>query len=409
MPSVDELDRRLVAVAKNVRVLGALSFPEEAAVTFLAGWRRGRPSLPETPSVAPLPDAVTTELAAIARQVDPQDPRGRFVRDTAESYRQVADLLAAAGTPSFYDRSRAIYGGSATPLPGSDVTHLAIARRLLEGTGALSQATKAAESDYCLTAEHVAARIDEELGSFFHDDAVRVVIDPGLASKAAASAQRVRIRGRTCFSEADVRQLLEHEAFVHSATALNGRKQEGLQSLSLGAPRTTATQEGLATFAELITGVMDLARLRRLALRVVAVDLAERGATFIEVFEAVHDAGQTPSEAVQTALRIFRGAPIEGGAPFTKDVVYMRGLVAVYTFLRRAIADVRPDLVARLFVGRLALSDALAFDELGESLRPPRYLPNWAANIQALATYLSMSAVTQAIDLSELTLGEVVA
>lgn len=409
MPSVTELDRRLVAVAKNVRVLGALSFPDEAAVTFLDGWRRGRPALPESPVVAPLPDDVTDELATIVRQADPQDPRGRFVRDTAESYLQVADLLTAAGTRRFYDRSRAIYGASATSLPGSHLTHLAVARRLLEGTGALSQATKAAESDYCLSAEHVAARIDEAMKAFFDDDEVRVVIDPSLAAKAAASAQRVRIRGLTSFSEADVRQLLEHEAFVHSATALNGRKQVELQSLSLGAPRTTATQEGLATFAELITGVMDLARLRRLALRVVAVNLAEEGATFTEVFEAVHDAGQTPSEAVHTALRIFRGAPLEGGAPFTKDVVYMRGLVAVYTFLRRAIADVRPDLVARLFVGRLALSDALAFDELGDRLRPPRYLPSWAANIRALATYLSMSSVTQAIDLSELTLGEVVA
>ena len=36
----------------------------------------------------------------------------------------------------------------------------------------------------------------------------------------------------------------------------------------LGAPRTTRTQEGLATFAEIITGAIDISRLRRIALRV---------------------------------------------------------------------------------------------------------------------------------------------
>ena len=43
--------------------------------------------------------------------------------------------------------------------------------------------------------------------------------------------------------------------------------------MSLGSPRTTKTQEGLATFAELITSSIDLARLRRIALRIPAVHM----------------------------------------------------------------------------------------------------------------------------------------
>jgi hypothetical protein len=174
----------------------------------------------------------------------------------------------------------------------------------------------------------------------------------------------------------------------------------------LGAPRTTATQEGLATFAELITDAMDLARLRRIALRVRAVHLAEEGADFVEVFRHVHEAGQSEQESVHTTLRIFRGADPNGGSPFTKDVVYLRGLIAVSTFLRLAIAQVRPDLVFRLFAGRLALGDVLALDEAFAEgdISEARYVPAWAKNIQALAAFLSLSALLQHVDLCTLSL-----
>jgi hypothetical protein len=108
---------------------------------------------------------------------------------------------------------------------------------------------------------------------------VRVVLDPDLASKAIAGATRIRLRASARFSELDKAQLLQHEAFVHVGTALNGRAQPRLTSLSLGAPRTTQTQEGIAMLAELLTGSIDIQRLRLIALRVVAVQQALDGAT----------------------------------------------------------------------------------------------------------------------------------
>jgi uncharacterized protein (TIGR02421 family) len=181
-----------------------------------------------------------------------------------------------------------------------------------------------------------------------------------------------------------------------------------LQSLSLGAPRTTATQEGLATFAELITGAIDLARLRRLALRIRAVHMAEEGADFIEVFQYLLETGQTESESVNTALRVFRGGDVRGRYPFTKDVVYLRGLIAVHTFLRRAIADVRPELVKRLFIGRLTVGDAIALEEACDEgeIAAPHYVPAWAQNIRGLAAYLSFSAVLNDIKLRGVTIAE---
>lgn len=116
-----------------------------------------------------------------------------------------------------------------------------------------------------------------------------------LAAKAAAGASRIRLRDATCFSENDVRQLLEHEAFVHSLTALNDRARPWLRSLALGAPRSTAAQERLATFAELVTGAIEIARLERIALRIIAIDMALSGDDFIEVFRwFVKESGQPP-------------------------------------------------------------------------------------------------------------------
>ncbi len=403
-----ELDRVLVKASADIKVLGALSFPPDADDLFLACWRRGEKSLPSGRKPRPVSRASVEALERVCRDVDRHDPLGRFVYDTALSYRKAAAMLAAAGSPEFHSLSREIYGGPAETLVGTASTHVQAADRLLESTAALAEATLEEEADFCLTPQFVAQEIKRRLDAFFTADRVEVALDDGLSAKAAASATRVRLRTGTCFSYADIAQLVEHEAFVHSATALNGRKQPILHSLSLGAPRTTATQEGLATFAELITGAIDLARLRRLALRIRAVHMAEEGADFLEVFEYLLGAGQTEHESVQTALRVFRGGDVRGRFPFTKDVVYLRGLIAVHTFLRRAIADVRPELVRRLFVGRLTIGDAIALEEpaLAGVIAPAHYVPAWAQNIRGLAAYLSFSAVLNEIKLKTVTIAE---
>lgn len=398
---IAEIDRRLVRVAKEISVLGALSWPPRIVEAFLDSWRAGRPKLPTPPRVEPVPEQARAELRDIATSADTSDPRGRWLAATAESYRAVSDMLGQPGTATFHTLSREVYGSPGDPLIGTSDTQLSAADQLLESTGALHDATRESEYDYCITAEHVAADIRQRLDAFFTDDRIKVVIDPNLGAKAAASARRIRIRGATCFSRMDVAQLCEHEAFVHSATALNGRKQPLLGCLSLSTPRTTATQEGLATFAELVTGSIDLARLRRIALRIRAVHIAEEGGDFVDVFRYVLSAGQTESESVRTAARIFRGGDPRGRHVFTKDVVYLRGILGVHTFLRKAIADNNPELIRRLFVGRLSAQDVFTLEESYESgeIVAARYVPEWASNTRALAAQLSFSLLLNRIDI----------
>jgi uncharacterized protein (TIGR02421 family) len=404
-----ELDRRLVTIAKGIRVLGELSWPPEVLETFLEGWRRGDPRLPDVTYTPRRHDDELAALAALRCDLDTSDPVHRFLDDTAGSYRAAARMLATTGSPEFLELSQALYGGPADHLPDSTLTHLEAADQLLLATDRLADAGLDADPGATIPTELAAERMRERLGGFFGQHTVEVVIDPALGAKATAGARRVRLRGATQFSELDLEQLVEHEAFVHSATALNGREQPVLTTLGLGSPRTTLTQEGLATVAELATRAIDIARLRRIALRIRAIHIAIEGADFVDVFRYFLERGQSEDESVRSAMRVFRGGDVRGRWVFTKDVVYLQGMVAVHTFLRKAIATHKPFLIERLFAGRMALSDVfLLEDAFAEGLViPPLYVPSWARNLRALAAYLAFTAIANRIDLGAIELEEI--
>lgn len=405
-----ELDRALVEVAKSVQILSALSWPEGAIERFLEGWRGGDARLPEVELPRVERPAESEALDAIVAKCDTQDPLQVFVASTAQSYLLAVRMLASIGTPRFTQCSARLYGGPLELLPASGVTHVRAAQMLLTNTDNLAAAGVVADDELCLTADTVAGELRRAFGAFFGEDAPEVILDAELASKAAAGAKRVRLRTRTAFSELDVAQLIEHEGFVHTATALNGRRQPILTSLGLGSPRSTLTQEGLATIAELTTRAIDIARLRRLALRILAIQLALEGADFLEVFRFFLENGQSEDESARSAMRVFRGGDVRGKVVFTKDVVYLQGLTLVHTFLRKAIAESRPHLVRRLFTGRLALGDVLRLDEAFASgdVLEPRFVPAWARDLHRLAAYLAFNVVIGKIDLDAVRLERLV-
>jgi uncharacterized protein (TIGR02421 family) len=405
-----QLDADLCALAPTVKVLSRLSWPEATITEFLHSWRRGEPHIPRvryagSDSAGGLPSGAKRELERIRDAADPDDPIESYLRDTADSYAKAADLIASAGSPAFLELSRALYGDPFERLPGTSVTHFEAAQQLLDVTAPWASACRGEEQLLCMTAEHVRSEIQARVDPFFTEHPITVVIDSRLTSKAAAAARRIRLRGRASYTEADIDQLLEHEAFVHAATALNGKLQP-IQAFGLAAPRTTATQEGLATIAELITGSMDLSRLRRLALRIIAVKHVVEGADFVEVFRFFLRAGQSEDESARSAARVFRGGDPQGGIAFTKDVVYLHGLIGVHTFLRRAIFDSRIELIPRLFAGRLTLGDVLRLDSAfeGGDLLPGRYVTHWAADARRLAAHLSFSLILNRIKLESVDL-----
>src|ERR1035437_1315108 len=61
--------------------------------------------------------------------------------------------------------------------------------------------------------------------------------------------------------------------------------------------------------------------MKRISLRILGIDMAIKGADFIEMFRFFMDAGQNETDSLTSAQRVFRGAPVTGGVAFTKDAV----------------------------------------------------------------------------------------
>lgn len=406
------LDARLVQAVGGIRLLSSVSWPAREQQRFLESWARGQPRLPAPDYRATDLSEARAELSAIHAASDPQHPLGEYLQRSAESWLHAAWLIEAAGSEAASWHSIQIFGRPGDALPGSKFTNIDAARHFIEIADEVSGALPIDEPDEAYSAEAMAAELQAALDAFFVGHRVRVEVDPELIAKAAAGPTRIRLRGGATFSEYDLRQLLEHEAFVHSLTALNGREQPHLRSLARSAPRVTATQEGLATFAELMTGAIDLPRLKRLSLRILAIDMALSGADFVEVFRFFLDSGQSESESFASAQRVFRGCPTSGGSAFTKDAVYLQGMLSVHTFFRWTLRHRRPRLAHLLFAGKMALHDVFTLEPLFEDgvIAEPLYLPPWAQRANGLAGVLAFSLFANRIrmdrvEAEDLTLG----
>ncbi|HTF21136.1 MAG TPA: flavohemoglobin expression-modulating QEGLA motif protein [Chryseolinea sp.] len=400
---IQTLDTALVQASQKIKVLQALQWPSGLEEKFLQGWRQGNPMLPEISLPRQNYDDNVRALEDIAAQCNPEDPAEKFLGDTAQSYAYCGRMLNAIGTPDFSTYSSRIYGRPDAIYKLQGLSAVDGAKYFLSVTDALLGNADFPAATADISAEEFAGWLKAEVDEFFEHDVVEVVIDQSMSSKALAGATRIRIRGNAQFSQLDKDQLLFHEAFVHTATILNGKKQTNLKSLGLGAPRTTRTQEGIAVLAELVTNAMDINRLRRVALRVLAVKKALDGADFIEVFKFFLESGQSEEESVRSAQRIFRGGHVKGGIAFTKDAVYLQGLLEVHTFMRMAIRDNRPELIQYMFAGRLTLADTLRLTPLFKSgwLQPPAYMPAWAADLRRISASLAYSAFVSFIKLEK--------
>jgi uncharacterized protein (TIGR02421 family) len=396
-PRMQAADQAIVEVGKKIRVLNAIAWPAAMEERFLESWRAGKPRLPQPPlAPRPHPQEIAA-LDAVMEGLDRSHPIGNWLYKSAWSYRVAARMLEQIGGPGFTRCSTLLYGRPDFRYRSQEASNADAAGDMLRITDDLLGRQKLPVLACDIPAEDFAVRLRERMGEFFTKDKVRVVLDPELASKATAGSTKVTLRATALFSEADLEQLLEHEAFIHTATLLNGKRQPHLRALGVGAPRTTRTQEGLATFAEIVTGAMDIARLRRIALRVIMVGKALAGADFIEVFKGFLEAGQTEVESYRSAARVFRGGDVRGGECFTKDGAYLEGVFGIQLFIRRALQEGRGHLLPMLFVGRVTTGDVIALEPFLDSGLVARatYVPPWAREPHRVLALMAYSAGAQ--------------
>ncbi len=383
-------------------MLSALAWPAEVREQFLAG---GAQRLPE-PEYTPVdPTNVLDGVAAARRLLRPGSVVDDWLDREATAIESTALMLSSVGTPAFHAYSRKLYGVPNQPLRFDPATPLELAEKVHPSIDELSVASLLPPVVRTRTGEEVAAFIESAVGDHFGDDAPEVLLVDELSANAVASTSRIKIRRDARFTAKDSAQLLNHEAFIHVGTGLNGRSRTDIPILAIGHPGTTRTQEGLAVYSEYVSGTLGMDRLRRLADRIIATQLVVDGADFIELYRWFLDRSPTPEQAFESTRRIFRGAPLTGGTPFTKDCSYLSGFLAVTTFIRAAFRAGRADTLGLLFAGKL---DLFALPTLGELrsmglVKPARYLPPWAADPGWVLAHLTLNTFMADIDLSAVT------
>lgn len=386
--------------AKRIKVLSVISWGAKVADEFFAKKEGVVPKPVYKMNREELLDTIKL-LNDLAPKLKGEHPVLAWLSKTRESYVLACQLLLETGTKNFYEISTKMYGNSKSrPFKGG-VSNLELANSISQRM-AVSNLNDLGENVVLIDAGAFGSRIDHRIRDRSPGLPVKVDISDEISAKVVAGMNRVRIRKNARFGKLEVAALWNHELETHSLTANNGLLQENADFLSSGGPRTTMTQEGLAVFFEMYGHSMSQRRFLALCDRVHAVHKAENGADFMEVYRWYKDRSESDLEAFYSTSRVFRGGLLEGGAPFTKDVVYVGGLLAVFNFLQLAVKNQNRLLVESLICGRIALEDVgtIAWLRTHGLLAPPKFIPSWLENWEALLSFFSFSAFVNSIDLS---------
>ncbi|MGC3997841.1 MAG: flavohemoglobin expression-modulating QEGLA motif protein [Anaeromyxobacter sp.] len=389
------LSDAILHAQKPIRVLRAINWGPQVHARFFKAGARELPR-PEYPPLGFEPEAKIKELRTLRRQIRGRNPVEELLRRKCDEFVLVTQLLAARGTRRFYELSRRIYGDPRDRFPDHNADNLAIARMW-------ASRPRARDEEASYTAEEAAARVAEICNPLLGGH-VKVQVRKRLTANAAAGATWITLRAGARFSERQVNALAHHEGLWHVLTSMNGYRQPVLPVLGVGLPRHTESQEGGGIVTEFLTGHITDERYIELGERTIAIDMAARGADFLEVYRYLL-ARYPPEKAALMSERVFRGGLLEGGAPFTKDAAYQRGYCRFFNFLRAALEQRDLDLVRAFLAGKMSVDDAeLVRDLIDDGLCVgPVFLPEWFIDVDRLNAICTHSVTMNRFSLPSVT------
>jgi uncharacterized protein (TIGR02421 family) len=366
----------VVQAQKPIRVLRAVNWDPHVHERFFKSGARELPR-PEYPPLGFAPKDKLRELRAVRKQIRGRNHVEELLRRRCDEFMALTEMLAARGTKRFYEISRRVFGDPRDRFPDHNVDNLSIARMW-------ASRPRARDEELVHSADEAAVRIADICNPLL-GGTVKVVVRTRLTANAASGATGITLRKGARFSDRQVRALAHHEGLWHVLTSLNGHRQPVLTILGVGLPRFTESQEGGGIVAEFLTGNITDERYIELGERTIAIDMAARGADFLEVYRYLL-ARFPPEKAALMSERVFRGGVLEGGAPFTKDAAYQRGYCRTFNFIRAALEQRDVDLVRAFLAGKMSVDDAELVRDLVEEgvCVGPVYLPEWFIDIDRL-------------------------
>lgn len=404
------LSDRLIELQRPIRILDAIKWPPGVQADFLRHEGRRLPRIPADhyrgQSLGFEPSQLREDFRELRRDISRKlgrgDGLGRILRQTVDQYLLVIDLLDNRGTPEFGRLSRQLYGSARDHMRGDRKTLRQLGERLGEIFSLPGASHLARPYDRDIPAETAVSVLQHRLENYFQPGDIRVMLSDGIVSDAAAGGDYIKINQDADFTDFDLKVLEVHEGWVHVGTTLNGRQQPWATWLSVGSPRVTACQEGLAVLMETLTFSSYPARALKVSDRVTAVDMAEEGADFIQVYRYFRERGMTGQAAYTITQRVFRGGMPEGGAVFTKDLSYLRGFVENVNFIRSTIQSGVPEILPMLFVGKLTLDDIPVLYEyyLEGTIAGPHYIPDMFRDLNGLYVWFGFASGISAINMA---------
>lgn len=414
MRTIRELSEELIQIQRPIRILDNLKWDESIKQDFFKNKFKEQPKVTahyyNQKALSYDPMAKYEEFEDLELKVTNKLGRmssvSQILMRMCREYKLVLRLISTRGQPEFSKYSKVLYGSAKDAFYSGGPSVLNLADILQKTIPILAGKIISEKDSTILSAEEAKNILNTRLKNYFHDEEFKdrdmVILSDQVVADAAAGAEVIKLRSDATFTQREVDLLEVHEGWVHLGTTINGMCQPYCTFLSKGPPSATITQEGLAVIMELFTFRSHPARLQRLSDRIIGINMAEDGATFIDVFNYFLSTGLDENDSYQLSSRMFRGSlPTLG--PFTKDLSYTKGFVLIYNFLRIAVKHGALAHIPLLFLGKSVLEDLPLFLDLLEQniIVPPRFLPPQFSDLAPISSWMCFSLFMNQLELKK--------
>jgi uncharacterized protein (TIGR02421 family) len=289
-------------------------------------------------------------------------PMKRVFTQRVQDYHTLLSMMENFDNVFFYDHCTKLYGTSHSTTKNGAFLYF------LEKIPEYCIPDK---SERKLKGDEAMKYLKDKLLETYDEKEFEVKASSSLLSDSSAGRKTLKLNPHKEYTTQHLDIFLVHEGWVHLGTSINGAAQTENPWLSTWAPRTTFMQEGLAVLTELITGCMTPERWNKVVLRHLATTMAERGSPITDVYAYLRHHDMADLDAFKLALRVFRGVPLEGGMAFTKELLYLHGMIQLLYHLHFFKTDLKS-----LWVGKISFDEHVMLMTHWKDMNPTiKYFP----------------------------------